>query len=72
MNEKLKQIIREEIKKVLDEGSSVNKADNEIYHGLIDLRKAIEKEKPDAYADFKKVKSSIDSILSNFYKKHDL
>lgn len=72
MNEKLKQIIREEIKKVLNEGSLVNKADNEIYHSLIDLRKAILKEKPDAYADYKMIKASIDRLLSTFYKKHNL
>jgi len=72
MEEKIRKIIREEIKKALEEGSHINRADNEIYHGLLDLRKAIEKEKPDAYADYKRVKASIDSILSNFYKKHNL
>jgi len=78
MTEKIRQIIREEIKKAINEGSAINKADNisssfwEIYRGLTELRKAIMKEKPEAIEEFRKIKKAVDKALSNFYQKYDL
>ncbi|MBC8147540.1 MAG: hypothetical protein H8E98_06095 [Bacteroidetes bacterium] len=72
MTEKIRQIIREEIKKQLNEGSAINKADNAIYRGLSDLRRAIEKEKPEAIEEFRKIKKAVDAALNKFYSKYNL
>lgn len=57
---------------VMREGREVNQADNDLFSAVLKLRKAIEKEKPEAKPEYLKIKQRLDDDLTKLYKKYNL
>ena len=58
--------------KAVKEGALVNSADNDVLGGMLKMRRALEKEAPQAVNEFENIKRDYENKMNTLYKKHNL